>query len=120
MGMFDDITCERPLPGPVKPPNQSFQTKDFDCYLDHYMITAEGTLVKDGAPIPFHGLLNFYTYTRDDWWFEYEAKFTDGQLVDINPVSIYQQPDNGPGKTRERIVVYPTPDSAGDEHGASV
>jgi hypothetical protein len=36
----------------------------------------------------FHGILNFYTCTGDrkdgTWeWFEYNAKFTDGQLVSI-------------------------------------
>lgn len=107
MGMFDDITCERPLPAEPKPPSTSFQTKDFDCLMDHYTITADGYLLKDGESVPFHGMLNFYTYTDDDWWFEYEAKFTDGRLVMIEPVSIYQQPDKGPGQVRDRIVVYP-------------
>ena len=52
MGMFDDITCEYPLP---LPENQGelggrnwrengFQTKDFDCAMDNYRIRADGSL----------------------------------------------------------------------------
>jgi len=115
MGMFDDIVCKRPLPGPKQPPDESFQTKDFDCRMDHYTITAEGTLVKEGVEIPFHGLLNFYTYTQDDWWFEYDAKFTDGKLVEIRVIEIYQQPDAGPGKPRSRVYVYPSPDPTSEK-----
>jgi hypothetical protein len=76
MGMFDHITCEHVLLGEPKPKTNFFQTKDFDCLMDHYTITEDGRLLKDGAEVQFHGSLNFYTYSDDDIWFEYEARFT--------------------------------------------
>ena|SRR5690606_14733928 len=109
MGMFDSINCEVELPGEPKPPaNRWLQTKDFDCLLDTYTIRADGTLWKkefeerEQEQVNFHGLLNFYTY-ENDIWYEYNAKFTDGKLVAIEPVRIYR---NGAGGPQE--VFYPT------------
>jgi hypothetical protein len=95
MGMFDNITCEHALLGEPKPKTNLFQTKDFDCLMDHYTITEDGQLLKDGAEVQFHGSVSFYTYTDDDMWFEYEAKFTDGCLVEIRPISIYKNDVGG-------------------------
>ena len=51
MGMFDTILCDYPLPLPelLKKPDLNwskvdFQTKDLDCAMHVYHITAEGTL----------------------------------------------------------------------------
>lgn len=108
MGMFDDITCEHALPGDPQPPGKDFQTKDFDCLMDKYTITADGWLLKDGESVPFHGLLEFHTYsTKTHIWFSYEAKFTDGRLVQIRPLQIYLNGIGGPEKW-----FYPLPDSA--------
>lgn len=50
---------------------------------------------KREVEVPFHGLIRFYGfasgrpligYDQDDW-IEYEAKFTDGRLVEIRDVS---------------------------------
>ena len=38
----------------------------------------------------YHGMVNFYTHI-DSEWFEFEAKFTDGILVDINRVNSPEQ-----------------------------
>jgi hypothetical protein len=105
MGMFDDISCEHVLPAEPKPKDDYFQTKDFDRLLDHYTITADGRLLKEKAEVPFHGVLNFYTYTNDDMWFEYEAEFTDGRLIEIRPISIYRNAAGGPPD-----VLFPPPD----------
>jgi hypothetical protein len=44
MGMFDELTCEYPLPdGEVQ--EDLFQTKSLDCTLDHYTITKDGRLI---------------------------------------------------------------------------
>lgn len=91
MGMFDDITCEHPLPAQPKPKTNRFSTKDFDGLLDHYTITQDGRLLKNGHPMQFHGSLNFQTYTQDHMWFEYAARFITGRLVEIQPISIYQR-----------------------------
>jgi hypothetical protein len=73
--------------------------------MDHYTITADGRLLKEKAEVQFHGMLNFYTYTNDAMWFEYEAKFADGRLIEIQPISIYR---NGAGGSPH--VFYPQPD----------
>lgn len=103
MGMFDEVICEVPLPDGWKHP--VFQTKDFeDPYLDKYVIRADGRLIRkkpwyqceisEDTDMNYHGLLRFYSYEGDpnhdtpidDRWHEYEAKFTDGQLVGISVV----------------------------------
>jgi len=91
MGMFDEIFCEAPLPGPIKPKTKSFQSKDLECLLDLYTITKDGRLLKDQHLCEYHGMLNFYTYEREGdyrYWFEYEAKFTDGILQHIELLKI--------------------------------
>lgn len=47
MGMYDEIRCEYPLPrtGYRVLPGHTFQTKDLECLLDKYTITAGGFLV---------------------------------------------------------------------------
>lgn len=103
MGMFDDVICEAPLPDGYE---GRFQSKDFDCELATYKITADGRLLRreyewknsPDAPLGirrvergwtevlFHGVLNFYDYADDKSWREYNAKFTDGRLVEITKV----------------------------------
>ena len=46
----------------------------------------------------------------NDMWFEYEAKFADGRLIEIQPKSIYRNDAGG-----SPDVFYPPPDQA---HGA--
>jgi hypothetical protein len=94
--MYDDLTCEYALSGEPKPKDINFQTKDFGRLMDHYMITRNGRLPKEDSEVQFHGMLRFYTYTDDDMWFEYEAKFADGRLVEMQPVSIYKNSAGGP------------------------
>jgi hypothetical protein len=98
MGMYDDIRCDAPLPDMGCPvTTRDFQTKDFDCVLDKFVITADGKLLHDGVRRRFHGMFNFYHYdTKIDTWWQYEAKFTDGCLVEITPV-----------ECRKRIAPYP-------------
>ena len=104
MGMFDNLTCEFPLPAEPKPDENYFQTKDFECQLHHYTITADGRLLRNDTDVQYHGVINFYTYTGEIW-FEYEAKFADGKLVDIRAASICK---HGDGNTLE--VLYPLAD----------
>ena len=105
MGMFDDVLCEQPLPDGYE---GEFQSKDFECLLDTYKISAEGRLLRreyewveaDDAPLgirkerrgwtdtEYHGTFRFYDYADDKSWHEYEAKFTDGQLVEISQVPV--------------------------------
>jgi len=49
MGMFDYVTCEYPLPeldfNIVWPKNDPFQTKSFECMMEHYTITKDGRII---------------------------------------------------------------------------
>jgi hypothetical protein len=114
MGMYDYLICEMTLPEqPRAPQSRAFQTKDLECLLERYAITAAGRLIhhavryeevplseRPDSELPFigslravptgridtnfHGVMEFYTYddcTKESW--SYEAKFTDGQCVDI-------------------------------------
>ena len=89
MGMFDDVHVDYPLPDCSY---TEFQTKDLECTLEQYTISADGKLLSNGVDIAFHGILNFYTYDKSPGerdvaeWYEYDAKFTDGQLVSITRV----------------------------------
>lgn len=109
MGLFDYVNCEAPLPDGKPTPPELFQTKDFDNpYLEKYTITKDGRLVHhavdyewikdEAAPLGYwqratpagdvdtnwHGFLNFYDYnTSTKEWREFDAKFTDGKLVEI-------------------------------------
>jgi hypothetical protein len=107
MGMFDNLTCEYPLPAEPNPDDNSFQTKDFECQLEHYTITADGRLLRKDTAVQYHGVIRFYTYTGE-MWFEYEAKFADGNLIDIRALSICKDVDRA-----TRVVLYPS----ADEHG---
>lgn len=100
MGLFDYVKCEVPLPDRF---DGELQTKEFDCpYMETYIITKEGRLFHNKPrydidppdalcglrDMNFHGVLNFYGYDDDTGsptykWHEYNAKFTDGQLVSI-------------------------------------
>ena len=44
MGMYDDIRCEYPLPD-KEVQGEVFQTKDFGCCLEEYLITKEGKII---------------------------------------------------------------------------
>jgi hypothetical protein len=103
MGMFDDIRCEAKLPaiGP-DPGTRDFQTKDFECLLDQYIITEDGHLLQNGESVPFHGMLNFYHFdTSIDTWWEWSAKFTDGRLIKIEPIEISKQIGTYPNSSKE-------------------
>lgn len=100
MGLFDDVLCEYPLPEWPDGEEPSFQTKDLECAMLRYRITADGRLleaeyerdssgrgrVAGWTDIDYHGYVTFYTSVPRDGgreWFEYRAKFTDGELVDL-------------------------------------
>lgn len=117
--MYDYVKCEYPLPG--NPPEWAkdayFQTKDFDCLMDTYIITADGKLLKgdpatpEGEPVAHAtrlGLtctINFYTsnvvasgpgtYTSDGedaHWLEYSAEFVKGELLEIQEIENRKEP----------------------------
>ena len=68
-----------------------FQTKDFDCVLDRYLITSHGRLFVTNAGINedtnYHGMLTFYTVVRPPlgggYYIEYHSKFSDGKIIEV-------------------------------------
>lgn len=89
MGMFDWLICKHPLPDGYSA--ERFQTKSMDCLGEIYEITDQGTLTCNGVTVDdAHGLFNFYDLDRSDVWHEYDAKFTDGRLVEIQHVQTYE------------------------------
>lgn len=46
MGMFDYLYSRYKLPSCDLPSETEFQTKDFDCCLEHYVIAADGRLLR--------------------------------------------------------------------------
>ena len=110
MGMFDEIICKYPLPvvdgdlgelDVIDWSKEVFQTKDLDNTLDRFEITETGVLVysgylsakvvgdtwkRIGSESKFHGDIQFGTIIfgeENDYRIEYEARFTDGQVVYI-------------------------------------
>lgn len=86
MGMFDTIACEHPLPDDCAA--RDFQTKSLGCTLAVFRLVAAGRLLDaNGRDTGVHGVLRMYTGDAAGRWWEYEAKFTDGQLVHLLPVA---------------------------------
>ena len=98
MGMFDYVVCRAELPTEVEfDPNDwdagAFQTKAFHNLMETYEITLEGRLriLEDGIAYELHqrdgslysGEFNFYTSGKGGRWYEFIAKFKDGQLQEI-------------------------------------
>lgn len=108
MGMFDQIRCEYPLPGEQHPAFKgvnTYQTKDLDCVMDTFVLTASGAI----EPDPFKGrkgTINFYEsncigsgpgglYTKngeDMVSVEYQAVFSGGQVQSIEQTEFETSP----------------------------
>lgn len=97
MGMFDYIDCKYPLPD-KEAQDLGFQTKSLNCTMTKFEINEAGRLIEyrhryaeDESEVDsiqlhdyeYHGYLNFYTSTKDNKWYQYKAKFTDGTVVNI-------------------------------------
>jgi hypothetical protein len=93
MGMYDTIYSRIALPDCDLPPEADYQTKDLDCFLEHYLIDTDGRLLRcrsiaedpldpSGAEdTHYHGDLRFGTTEPGDRFYEFVARFTDGRLV---------------------------------------
>ena len=92
MGMFDYLYSRYPLPGCDLPSETEFQTKDFDCCLEHYVIAADGRLLRcrsfaedmvelaAAEDTEHHGDIRFYGCGPGGERHEFVARFTHGQL----------------------------------------
>ena len=113
MGMFDYIRCDYPLPSdPPVDATINFQTKDFDCLMQQYVITADGKLQNITDPdqplydsldedlSTFSETIEIYTnffndsatteiYTangEDVYYLQYEIAFLNGSVVAIEEI----------------------------------
>lgn len=92
MGMFDTIHCDYPLEN--RPEwAETFQTKDLDCLMQAYKITADGELLKmaygeiEWRFHPYRGAVNFYDYdSASTGWIEYSALFDEGKLLSVKMI----------------------------------
>ena len=89
MGLFDDVTCQVPLPDGWDAASARLQTKSFpDPCMQHYTITAGGRLVdRDGNDVEPEGYICFYGSVAGKGGKrhlrEYRARFRKGQLTEI-------------------------------------
>lgn len=93
MGLYDTIKCEYPLPDPLHQ-DLEFQTKDLECFMDHYTITRDGRLIRHHRPEgwrgklerdiewPIHGDIHIYDLDlqRSEGLVEYRVRFTHGRV----------------------------------------
>lgn len=91
MGIFDTVKCEYLLPNPLHQ-DIEFQTKDLECFLGHYTITASGRLIRhpssyDRGPDrdvewPIHGDIRIYASDpeKERGLVEYRIRFTHGRV----------------------------------------
>jgi hypothetical protein len=123
MGMFDQIKCVYPLPLPEHQGElagrnwreNEFQTKDFDCLMDHYCIREDGTLWqqsyawktnRSGPPsrapadchrlIEYTGTVHFHDWINGnhaDYWVEFAAVFVSGKLTELE-IQHWEERDN--------------------------
>jgi len=97
MSLFDTLQCDYPLPD-LEFQHEHFQTKDLNCLLSRYLITADGRLwwLRQGvdpfsedtppsAPADkvedrnYHGDFSFYTHAGEER-IEYRVRFTHGTV----------------------------------------
>jgi hypothetical protein len=89
----------------VPDPGKDFQTKDLECELSHYTITAAGRLLSEtGVDTDYHGYLELHEFRGETWW-SYRAKFTDGQFQSIEIIESYTHNLGD----EDNIVHYPPP-----------
>jgi hypothetical protein len=109
MGMFDELRVEHILPGKTEITDEWYQTKDLECVMTKYVISANGELYEEkwewewveenthwlGGYMEkiegsyhreyltdYHGDVRFYSGTKPETgkWRDYYARFTNGKL----------------------------------------
>lgn len=79
MGMFDYLRCDYPLPEP-EAQEFEFQTKDLDCWLEHFLITDQGQLIRQIA-YGDHAANAIIEHHGDIFFYETKAVLEDGSLA---------------------------------------
>lgn len=69
--------------------DDNWQTKDLENLLDTYYINSDRELLKHftdlghALPIDYTGLIKFYNYKPNNHWWEFDAQFVNGLMVEI-------------------------------------
>lgn len=100
MGMFDTIAIHKAivLPGYPESEPRDLQTKCLECDLLRYELRGDSKLYHVGTdsdggsscepqPVEAHGYVYAYHFTKDQRWYEYRFKFTDGLLVGVETIT---------------------------------
>ncbi|HXO18625.1 MAG TPA: hypothetical protein VOA87_01745 [Thermoanaerobaculia bacterium] len=132
MGLFDTIHCEYPLPD-ARHQGLEFQTKDLDCALDEYTITADGRLLRHvrrggqesdrRVEWPLHGDVSIYTHVagEDPSWIEYVVRFTHDRVEWIRPIEEVRPKGRRDTEEQATAEAYAQdPDSPGAEFDPAV
>lgn len=108
MGMYDDVTCEMPMPDGRDMVKDSFQTKSLWNCMDRFTITAGGRLIfnkrkyylpgekdAEGKPrgpehvadidMDYHGDILILGSAMDGSYLSYAVRFTHGMVEWIRP-----------------------------------
>jgi hypothetical protein len=94
MGMFDYVRCEVPIKGILDSTKKEYQTKDMECYLDTYVITSYGALlrysfIEDGSAEEIEPeFMEDYTNTLNFSYYDIrmircKASFKEGRLIRV-------------------------------------
>ena len=97
MGVYDNILVEGDvdLPGLPIGCNRRFQTKSMDRLMSIFRLTVGGRLIEKipcsigykWRDTEYHGDVTFYT-NHDAKWYEFTARFTDGQLIEMEAAPV--------------------------------
>jgi hypothetical protein len=86
MGMFDNVQVEFELEDCANPELENWQTKDFHCALDTYVLTHSGHIVGPDGLMDYSGSVNFYSY-ENNVWLEYTATYEQGILQSVEKIN---------------------------------
>lgn len=95
MGMFDYVRVDPSLIPDEAVRGHDFQTKNFECLLNTYEITADGRLIRPDRERP-DGFY-FYTIGPKNEWFEYFAHLDGDRVTKIERVA--DKDDDEPAPT---------------------
>jgi len=90
MGLYDNFVIDHnilPLTEDerLKIKKKTFQTKDFDCILGNIYVQYNGDLYLYDlfSRYIFSGFINFYALGENSEWFEFNAIYDSGELINI-------------------------------------
>lgn len=83
MGMFDNVQVEFELEDCANPELENWQTKDFDCSLDTYVLTHSGHIVGPLGLMNYSGTFRIVAYKQP----AYEITYEQGILQSVEKIN---------------------------------